>query len=158
MKRSQEEKAKFHADVDAACAAYSARLEEMREGQRERESAIEGPWLVARRRREWQRATTAIRNVGIFVTFFWCGTVARFEEVPPQVAWPPPNLTRMRYHHEEERTALHEAHLAVVNELRAKYKLEDETETATRDSHRCVERRLLQDVIGEHSNDMDMDE
>ena len=151
MKHDQEEKGRFHSELDASCAAYSARLEEMRSQQREREEAIENPWLVARRRREWQRAMTVLRNVGRFVTCFWGGTVARFDELPPQIYWPPPHLTRMREHHAEERKALKEAHLAVVHELRAKYGFHAETGgegDGQEENHVCVERRLLQEVLG----------
>jgi hypothetical protein len=148
VKKDQEERGRFHGELDAACAAYSARLEEMRERQRESEEAIEKPWLIARRRREWQRAMVGLRNVGLFVTCFWGGTVARFEELPLEIPWPPPHLTRMREHHAEERKALREAHLAVVHELHVKYGLEGETD-GVQDNHVCVERRLLQEVLGE---------
>jgi hypothetical protein len=124
----------------------------MKAQQREREEAIEGPWLAARRRREWQRTVTAMKNVGLFVTCFWGGTVARFNELPPQIAWPPPHLTRMREHHAEESKALSEAHLAVVHELQVRYGFdlgvgEGEGE-AQPQHHICVERRLLQEVLG----------
>ncbi len=148
MKKDQEEKRRFHAELDAACAAYLARHEEMRERQREREEAIEKPWLVARRRREWKRAMAVFRRAGVFFTCFCCGTVARFDELPPEIAWPPPHLTRMREHHAEEREALREAHLAVAHELRVKYMLEAE-EDVEKQQHVCVERRLLQEVIGD---------
>ena len=147
MKHDQEEKARFHRDLDAACAAYSARREEMKSQQREREEAIENPWLIARRRREWQRAVAAMKNIGLFVTCFYGGRVARFNEVPPQIAWPPPHLTRMREHHAEEKKALSEAHLAVVQELRVKYGF-PVPEGEQQESHVCVERRLLQEVLG----------
>jgi hypothetical protein len=120
----------------------------MKEEQREREGAIEQLWLLARRRREWQRVRVVLHNTGLFVTCFWGGTVARFEEVPPQIAWPPPHLSRMREHHAEERKALKEAHLAVVHELRVKYGFEAEGDEQP-DQHVCVERRLLQEVLGE---------
>ena len=124
----------------------------MKSQQREREETIEKPWLVARRRREWQRTVAAMKNVGLFVTCFWGGTVARFEELPPQIAWPPPHLTRMREHHAEERKALSEAHLAVVHELRVRYGIdlgEGEGEgEGQHQPHVCVERRLLQEVLG----------
>jgi hypothetical protein len=148
VKKDQEEKGRFHGELDAACAAYSARLEDMRERQRESEGDIEKPWLVARRRREWQRARAVMHNIGLFMTCFWGGTVARFEELPPQIPWPPPHLTRMRKHHAEERKALREAHLAVVHELRVKYGLDGE-EDGLQESHVCVERRLLQEVLGD---------
>jgi hypothetical protein len=118
----------------------------MKDQQREREEAIEKPWLIARRKREWQRFRTALHNVGLFATCFWGGTVARFEELPAQIAWPPPHLSRMREHHTEERKALREAHLAVVHELKVKYGLGTE-EDELQESHVCVERRLLEEVL-----------
>jgi hypothetical protein len=148
MKKDQEEKARFHGELDAACTAYSSRLEEMRARQREREGAIEQPWLIARRRRQWQRAMAVLRSVGIFLTCFCGGTIARLEELPPEIPWPPPSLTRMREHHAEERKALREAHLAVVHELRVKYMFDAEEEGQP-EKHVCVERRLLQEVLGE---------
>jgi hypothetical protein len=87
-----------------------------------------------------------LRSVGIFLTCFCCGSVARFEELPPEIPWPPPSHTRMREHHAEERKALREAHLAVVHELRVKYMLDAEEEP---EKHVCVDRRLLQGVTGE---------
>jgi hypothetical protein len=148
VKKEQEEKGRFRGELDAACAAYSSRLEETRARQRECEEAIEQPWLVARRRRQWQRAAAVLRSVGIFLTCFCCGTVARFEELPPEIPWPPPSLTRMREHHAEERKALREAHLAVVHELRVKYMFDAEEEGRP-EKHVCVDRRLLQGVSGE---------
>jgi hypothetical protein len=148
MKRDQDEKRRFHAELDAACAAYSARQQEMQEGQREREETIEKPWLIARRRREWQRVMAALRSAGIVLTCFWGGTVAHLDEAPPEIPWPPPHLTRMKEHHAGERKALREAHLAVLHELRAKYMLEAE-EDGQPENHVCVERRLLQEVLGE---------
>ena len=125
--------------------------------QREHEEAIEKPWLIARRRREWQRTVVAMKNIGLFVTCFWGGTVARFNELPPQIAWPPPHLTRMRTHHAEERNALSEAHLAVVQELRVKYgfPVEADAEGAEQEVHVCVERRLLQEVLGGEPMELD---
>jgi hypothetical protein len=157
VKHDQEEKARFHRDLDAACGAYSARREEMKSQQRKREEAIEKPWLVARRRREWERAVTTMKNIGLFATCFWGGTVARFNELPPQIAWPPPHLTRMREHHAEERKALSEAHLAVVHELRVKYGFdlgEGEGEVQP-EYHVCVERRLLQEVLSGDSMELE---
>lgn len=153
VKHDQEEKAKYHAELDAACAAYSARKEEMHSLQREREAAIETPWLTARRRREWQRAAVVFRNIGIVLTCFYGGRVARLEELPPQVPWPPPHLTRMREHHAEEQKALKEAHLAVVHELGVKFGLENPAELqlegqGQQEQHVCVERRLLEEVLG----------
>lgn len=150
MKKNQEEKGRFHNELDVACGAYSSRLEQTRTQQREREEAIEKPWLIARRRRQWQRAMAGLRNVGIFLTCFCGGTVARFEGLPHEILWPPPSLTRMREHHEEAMKALREAHLAVVQELRLKYMLNDEEEGQL-EKHICVERRLLQEVLDEMS-------
>lgn len=128
----------------------------MKSQQREREEAIEKPWLIARRKREWQRARAAMKNVGLFVTCFWGGTVARFEELPPQIAWPPPHLTRMREHHAEEKKALHEAHLAVVHELRVKYGFPVAGEgEGQEENHVCVEKRLLQEVLGGEPMELD---
>lgn len=157
MKHDQEEKARFHRDLDAACAAYAARREEMQSQQREREEAIAKPWLIARRRREWQRTVVAVKNIGLFVTCFWGGTVTRFDELPPQISWPPPHLTRMQIHHAEERNALSEAHLAVVQELRVKYgfPVETDAEGAEQEVHVCVERRLLQEVLGGEPMELD---
>ncbi len=143
MKKDQEEKARFHGELDAACAAYSARLDVMREGQREREGTIEKPWLIARRNREWERFLVRLRGFGTLLTCFWGGTVADLEEVPPQIPWPPPHLTRMKEHHADEKKALHEAHLAVVDELHSKYKFE------VKEKHVCIERRLLVEAVGE---------
>jgi hypothetical protein len=147
VKKDQEEQGRFHGELDTACAAFSFRLEQTWARQRELEEAIEQPWLVARRRRQWQRFMSVMRNFGLFSTCFCGGTVARFEEPLPEIPWPPPSLTRMRKHHSEERKALREAHLAVVHELRIKYNInagaEEEPET-----HVCVERRLLEEVLG----------
>jgi hypothetical protein len=119
----------------------------MKDQQREREEAIEKPWLMARRKREWQRFKIALHNMGLFATCFWGGTVARFEGLPAQIAWPPSHLSRMRDHHTEERKALREAHLAVVNELKVKYGGGAE-EDGLQESHVCVEKRLLEEVLG----------
>jgi hypothetical protein len=54
----------------------------------------------------------------------------------------------MREHNAEERKALREAHLAVVHELRVKYMFDAEEEGQP-EKHVCVERRLLQEVLGE---------
>jgi len=150
MKREQEEKARFHDEVDAACAAYSSRLEEMQDSQREREAAIEKPWLLARRRREGQRALAVLNRLGTIATCYWGGTVAHLPEVPPEVPWPPPHLSRMRDHHAGERSALRDAHLAVVDELRVKHKCEVNDEgLPIKEQHVCVERALLLEVIGD---------
>jgi hypothetical protein len=155
MKKNQEEKARFYAEIDAACAAFSVRLEEMQDQQREREGAIEKPWLMARRRREWQRFLARSRVLGIVFTCFWGGTVANLPDIPPEVLWPPPHLTRMKEHHAEERKALREAHLTVVNELRVKHQIgasaneDGDVGVEAEAEHVCVERRLLAEVFGD---------
>ncbi|KAK1756631.1 hypothetical protein QBC47DRAFT_380286 [Echria macrotheca] len=161
VKKDQQEKARYHRDLDAACAAYSTRLEEMRDHQRERETAIELPWLAARRRREWERFTTVMRGAGVVLTCFWGGTVAHVDEMPPQVPWPPPHLARIKENHAEERKALREAHLAVVRELQVKYGFyegdadrdgdedgEDKQRERIDAQHVCVDRKLLGDGMG----------
>ncbi|KAH8886593.1 hypothetical protein GQ53DRAFT_809615 [Thozetella sp. PMI_491] len=149
VKKDQDEKARFHRDLDAACAAYSARLEEMQERQREREGTIERPWLIARRRREWERFMTTLKGFGTLATCFWGGTVGSLEQLPPQVPWPPPHLTRMKEDHANERKALSDAHLAVVEDLRKKYMFELSEDGEAQVPHICIERRLLIEVSGD---------
>jgi len=154
VQKDQREKARFYRDMDAACAAYSTRLDEMRERQREREAAIEVPWLAARRRREWQRVSAVARGAATVMTCFWGGSVAHVDEVPPRVPWPPPHLARIQEEHAGEREALRSAHLAVVHELWTKYGLhapgqeESGDECVDKMEHVCVERKLLAEVLG----------
>lgn len=160
MKKDQEDRARFHAEVDAACAAYWMRLDDMREQQREREATISTPWLLARRRRRWQRMLATARVVATVATCYWGGTAAELPEVPPEVPWPPPHLERIREGHAEERKALREAHLGVVRELQLKHNFDvrmgDDTAEDGADGaevppkeHVCVERSLLVEVFGE---------
>ncbi|KAK3360680.1 hypothetical protein B0T25DRAFT_565562 [Lasiosphaeria hispida] len=155
VKKDQQEKARFHYDLDTACAAYSSRLGGMRDQQREREAAIEVPWLAARRRRDWQRIVTMLRVAGVVLTCFCGGSVAHLDEVPPRIPWPPPHLIRIKEDHAEERKALREAHLAVVRELRVKYGLHGGEEDGDageqqggEEDHVCAERKLLNEVLG----------
>jgi len=148
VKRDQEEQAKFYGEIDAACAAYSERLKEMQEQQREQEGAIERPWLMARRQRNWQRFLASVRVAGTVLTCFWGGTVASLEEIPSEVPWPPPHLTRMQERHAEERKALREAHLAVVHELRVKHKVDTDEDGMSPVEHVCVEQSLLLEIQG----------
>jgi hypothetical protein len=141
----------------------------MRHRQCERETAIESPWLAARRRREWERFAAVTRGAGVVLTCFWGGTVAHLDEVPPQVPWPPPHLARIKKDHAEERIALRDAHLAVVRELQIKYGFYEGVEGGGGDEdgdgdgdgdgeethrqkvdmeHVCVERKLLGEVMG----------
>jgi len=147
----------------------------MRDRQRERETAIESPWLAARRRREWERFAAVTRGAGVILTCFWGGTVAHIDEMPPQVPWPPPHLARIKENHAEERKALREAHLAVVRELQVKYGFYEGGEGGDGDEdgdgeeiyrrkmdmeHVCVERKLLGEVTGKVplSGEDDVDE
>jgi hypothetical protein len=143
VKKDQEERARFHGELDAACAADLARMEEIRERQREAEGAIKKPWLIARRRREWERFVVWTQGFASVMTCFWGCTVGDLEEIPPQIPWPPPHLKRMKEHHADESKALYEAHLAVVEELHTKYKFE------AKEDHVCVERKLLMEIQGQ---------
>lgn len=145
MKKAQEDRTRFHNELDAACEAYAARLEEMREEHRALERAIERPWLLARRRRQWERFAAVVRRFNTVATCFYGGTVGHLDEVPPQVPWPPPHLTRMKEHHADAARALHEAHRAVVDDLRTKHQCELDDEGRPRSKHVCVNRSLLLD-------------
>jgi len=155
VQKDQREKARFYRDMDAACAAYSTRRDEMRDRQREREAAIEVPWLAARRRREWQRVSAIASGAATIMTCFWGGSVARVDEVPPRVPWPPPHLARIQEVHAGEREALREAHLAVVRELYTNYGFDlprreegDDHDGHDEMEHVCIEPRLLAEVLG----------